>query len=199
MRSRVIGLVCVLSALAALAGCGDDDEPARSGQPAPSATGSAGSPGSPGSSGSTPAEPEVTPATGDLVELESLSFHLTAGRWIGSRVGISVSMAQEIEGRIDLFRIGAGDVPLTQPDFEEVREITIRGNRQTDPYLKPAADRVVNNVTVWVFTGQKGDHTFYEVGGLHNDHTMKITFEWPTDWVEGPQRVEEVLASVVWR
>ncbi|GAA4811268.1 hypothetical protein ACFQ0K_03855 [Nocardioides caeni] len=204
MRSRVVGLALPLALsvplAAGLAGCGGDEpeEPSAtvSSTVSPSASTTPDDRDSPGES--SPPTPSVAPATGQLVELQSLSFHLTEGEWIGSRVGISVAVSQELDDLVDLFNVSAGDIATTTTDFEEVKEVAANGNKQTDPFLEIADDRVIGGVDVWVFTGKDGDHTVYEIGGVHGGHTFTLTFDWPTAWAEGEQRVEEMLASIEW-
>lgn len=200
-RARTTSALTVLVLALGVAGCNDsssgpDQEPSTSGSvssttsestPAPSPTG-------------------VAPAAGQLIEVETATYHLPDGKWnLSTRSGDSASFADAavsgiwqvalretigLDGPVDLDElagfVGVGDPKVEDPPLErgENRVVDgVEGYTATTTTTSPGGRKTL--VQIWG-TGRSGLHVSLRVAGPAADPR---TDEW----------FEAVLASIEWK
>ena len=202
MKSRVLSALLASVLAVTLAGCGNDDDPSSEETTSPSGEQSP----DPDDESSPPEEsasesPSVTPASGPLVENDAVSFHLFehAG-WIqvGNRSLVESWVLVFDEGEFQVFLTGSQSPHL---DLDADAELVKEDMAIEDPPATRIENRVLNGVECWVFTGEEDLHVGYHIGGSNGGFQYELSFEFPpaSQWPEGQQRLEEMLASVEWK
>lgn len=204
MQSRVTYRAAAAVTTAALAwslsACdrGENDpspDPAASSAPASDTTSTSAD------SSSTPSSATVTPADGELVENNTMTYRLPVveGKtpWSTDSLGSTTTSSTLLEsGIVD---ITSSDLKDPDTDLELDAKVSLRllaGNR---PRPRRVANRVINGVECWVIVGKDKTSYSYRIGGLHAGYQFSLLFDVPANWTEADQRIEEVLASIEWR
>lgn len=198
MKPRVL-LSPLLAAtlIIALTRCGDGDEPAAP-EPPVSQSADADPSDEESADAEESASPSVTPAAGPLVDNDAVSFHLFKHPdWIHviDRSLVDSWLLVLDEGNVQVSLTGSESPPT---DLDRDAELVQEDMAIEDPPSTRKANRVLNGVECWVFAGEEDLHVGYHIGGSDGGFQYELSFEFSSasDWPEGRQRLEEMLASV---
>jgi hypothetical protein len=189
VRSRVC---CAVLLLAALVGCSGDEEPSAE----PTTTGSAES-STTGSPTSEPS-PSITPAEGQRVDTEVVTFRLPEGGW-----RVDGSRASLLDDGGQYWDIAMIHAPAFGIGLDKAAADRLDSRREYDNLrLTRSPNRTVDGLDGFVLEGVNADDgkgMFYEFGVINGDNTVFLEFEFPKPTAKARAWVESVLATVKWK
>lgn len=202
MQSRVMqrltAAVAATVALWSLSACDSGGGDAPTGSMSDSAPASGAT-----SSDSPSASPSwtVTPASGEAVENDTMSYRLptieSKTPWSTDSLGTTFTSSTLLdEGIVD---ITATDLSTSDTDLEVDAGVVLKLLADYKPRPRRVANRVINGVECWVMVGKDAKSYSYRIGGLHAGRQFSLLFDVPATWTEADQRIEEILASIKWK
>ncbi|WP_418059966.1 hypothetical protein [Pimelobacter simplex] len=199
MSSRVpraaLAALAAGALVAALAAC--DDEPGKAGGDGPSGTPTVASTATSGGTGTPSAT--VEPATGEVLEVDALSLHLTEGpRWLPSALGTQTVSATYVSDSGLPVTITLSDVSAVQTDLEADAEAFLQVSKN-DPPPRRTDNRVVAGVEVWAAEGSNAELRSSWIGGIHAGRQWTLQVETPVDLADADRLREQVIASIAWK
>ncbi|GAA3686774.1 hypothetical protein GCM10022237_51400 [Nocardioides ginsengisoli] len=195
-RSRGAVAAVLLAALVGLSACQGSDEPPRT-DPTTDATTA-----SPGPTDTTPS-PSVEPATGELVDLRALTYHLPAGiPWTFGPTGRSVADYQKNPGTRPITVLGS-ETPVfsgSPATLDYAADLVLRDESRFTHPLQRGQDRTVGNVTGWTATTRTGSRNDRVLmwGTVRNGYYFYLSVTGADD-VETKAMFESILASIEWK
>lgn len=199
MHSRVLAASLFMVVVAALGACTSDDDPDAGSSPGATETMSTAT--TDATTDATDAVPEVEPATGELVQLDtSLRLRLPQEYdWYTDDSGGSIFATATVDGvTVD---VGASDVLWDVEPLDDAAESSL----QTLDDLPGLTYRRLANTTVaglecWVIEGVGEKKRYEEFGTLHNGRLVHVDFTFHTadEPAFADDLVASVLASVEW-
>jgi hypothetical protein len=202
-RTRGTVAAVLLAALVALSACQGAADPKS--DPTPTkAGGSASSSAAPSASGdASPTAASVEPATGDLVDLRSVRYHLPAGiPWSYGTTDRTIADYQENPGTRP-FTIVANESTVLAGNpatLDYAASLVLRNKARFTHPLRRGADRTIDGVAGWTgttTTGSRNDRALMW-GTVRNGFFFNIALTGP-DTAETRTMFESMLASIEWR
>ena len=204
MRVSRLVVAVLSSAVLGLTGCGSDEEPSGAGEATQSGAPTESASGSPSVSPSEEASEDpyagVAPATGPLLEMESLVARLPEG-WKREEVTSQLHTGSEDETGVALAEVA----PIVPPPFDELARQSSRNridvkklDRKENVWI---AGREWFRLEGWGVSPAGGRYYIVDYGIPLVDSAARLTFTLPPSMSpkERVEFMEPVLASVEWR
>ena len=198
LRGSLRAAAAALTCLGALTLTACDGSTADGTSPSPS---SATPSGSGSGSGSTPAEPTVTPATGPVMEISTVSMHVPEGWVKGDRVPLGEGALMHARGVVPA--VALNQIPYPPKPLDQLAESFLR-NASAPPKSSKVLDPVtVDGRQMFHVTWTDPSFTSEAFGLMDPDDPLlvwiQVNFEVGTPDAERKPLVDSVLATVTWK